>query len=792
MPLLPAALLLSTLLLPLVSPSRVLMVRDVSFFHLPLRQAVAALVHRGELPEWNAGIHGGQPILSNPNYAAFYPPSWLALIVPVAWALGLLVILHAAWALAGAWRLLRQLGAAADAAALGAMGFAASSWFLSLTSTFNFYCAMAWFPWIVAAAESAFAAERETGDAARADAGRWGGAALFAGAGLAMQLLAGEPVAVLVSGLALVGLAAGRWRRLRRTLPRLAAIALLAAAFGAVQLVPTMHRLAGTARSGLSSEEAGRWSTPPARLVDLVLPRFWGDSGRDEEGLWFGWGLHDRDFPYVVALYSGLLLTALAAAALLRGPIPYRGAWAFAMGAGVLLALGRHDPLWEPLRRFVPLLGVVRFPEKFVVLAAAVVPIAGALGWQHLLDARDRGERGWAFLPAALAGIVAAVAATFAGVLAARAGVGAQFIRDHSGLPPSPRTVEAGLAFLRREAWVALLLALAVTLLLLLLAMGRASRRTLAGAALLLLAVDLWWYGRGLEPTLPTTQVSAAPAAVATARALGGRVFSGPAFDHQPEIGVRQGPPGFQQLWARLQRLDPYAGTLWGVQYALDPDYDLMLTPWARHAQAQLAAAWPRRGEVNRLLGGWDVGALVLRREMSDQLRELRATGKPPHTFALLPLAERLPRYRFVRTISHVENAAAAASELPQLDLANADVCVGDGEVAPRGYAAATLLAHDEGQRVRLRYRAAGAAFLVAAITFDDGWQATLDDGPPAATCPTALGQLGVALPAGEHALLLRYRDPWVRGGAAITAIALLGAALVASRRRRPPVESAA
>src|SRR6185295_9176852 len=102
--------------------------------------------------------------------------------------------LHAAWALAGAWRLLRQLGAASDAAALGAMGLAASSWFLSLTSTFNFYCSMAWFPWIVAAAERAFAAQQEERNTTAADAERWGGAALFAAVGLALQLLAGEPV----------------------------------------------------------------------------------------------------------------------------------------------------------------------------------------------------------------------------------------------------------------------------------------------------------------------------------------------------------------------------------------------------------------------------------------------------------------------------------------------------------------------------------------------------------------------------------------------------------------------
>jgi len=764
------------------------MVRDVAFFHLPLRQAVATLLHAGELPEWNAGIHGGQPILSNPNYAAFYPPSWLALVVPVGYALGLLVILHAAWALAGAWRLLRRLGAAPDAAALGAMGFAASSWFLSLTSTFNFYCSMAWFPWVLVAAERALAAPKNS----RGVGERWGGAALLAAVAMAMQLFAGEPVAVLVSGLAVAGLALGGWARMRRTLPRLAAIALLAAAIGAVQLVPTAHRLAGTARGGgLGAREAGRWSSPPDRLVDFVLPRFWGDASRDEAGLWFGWGLHDRDFPYVVALYSGLLLTLLAAAALLRWPIPYRGAWAFAAAAGVLLALGRYGPFWEPLRRFVPLLGVVRFPEKFVVLTAAVVPLAGALGWQHLLDLRESGGRARAYLPAALAAIVAAVAGTFVVLLAVSPEMGAHFIREHSGLPPPPRVLEAGLAFLRREALASLLLALAVTVVLLLLALGRVGRRALATAALLLVAVDLWWYGRGLEPTLPASEMLAPPPALAEVRGAGGRLFSPPST-RQREIGVREGPPGFQQLWSRLQRLDPYAGTLWGVEYALDRDYDLMLTPWARHADAQLAAARRRGlGDVDRVLAAWDVGAWVRRRDFPELVRELRRTGRPPRTFAIVPLPARLPRYRFVRALGYAADPAAAAREISSLDFATADLCVGDAAARPGAYAAGTLLAREEGQRLRLRYHAEGEAFLVAAVTFDDGWRATLDDGSAAATCPTSLGQLGVALPGGEHAVTLRYRDPWVRVGAAVTAVTLLLAAL-AALRRRPTVESAA
>ena len=133
-----AALVPAALLAPLLDPRRLLTVRDLPFFHLPLRQALVSLAHLGELPEWNRWIHGGQPILSDPNYAAFYPPTWLALVVPVHYSLHLLAMLHSALALVGAWRLARRLGCAPPSAAMAAMAFAGSGWLLSLLGTFNF------------------------------------------------------------------------------------------------------------------------------------------------------------------------------------------------------------------------------------------------------------------------------------------------------------------------------------------------------------------------------------------------------------------------------------------------------------------------------------------------------------------------------------------------------------------------------------------------------------------------------------------------------------------------------
>ena len=766
------------------------MVRDLFTFHLPLRTVAAALTRRHGLPEWNPLIHGGQPLLSNPNYAWFYPPTWLALVLPAHWSMSLLVVLHAGIAFAGAWRLLRRLGCDPPAAGLGAMGFAASPWFLPLAHTFNFLCATAWLPWLLAAGLAALRAQ------SRAEGAR---AAFAAAAFLALQLLAGEPVAVLISALALGSLALGAPAALGRSLPRLLVIGALAALLGALQLVPTAYRLLGSARgAALAPQKASLWSTRPARLVDFVLPRLWGDALRDEAGLWLGWNVHDRAYPYVIGLYAGLLLAVLAAAALLRWPIPHRGGWALAFAAGVFLALGRHNPLWEPLRESVPLLGVVRYPEKFLVLSAAVVPIAGALGWQHLTGRHHltRGEgRGRSPLPAALAAGVALVAAALAALLLVRPDLGRAFALANAGYPLRPAELARVESFLRTEALLAAALATAVAVLLLAVRRGAGARRAWDVAALALLAADLGWYARGALPTGRAAELLAPPPLARRARDLGGRVFNVDE-SRDPTVQLRVGPEGQQQLRNHLEQLLPYSGGLWQIAYALNADYDLMLTPWGSYAARLLPRATEpapdEREWSSNLLGAWDVRLVVVPRSPAEVLADLRRTRRPPARYRGLANTRVLPRFRFVRRVGRLESPTGAVEALRAVgyDLRDRDGCVGSGAPPPARFEPARLLAvEDGGQVVRLRYRAEEAAFLVAAVTYDEGWTATLEDGGTAPACPTLLGQIGLRLPAGEHEVELRYRDPWVRVGASVSALALLVCVLALRRLRRPDGE---
>jgi hypothetical protein len=756
-----------SLLGPLLSPARVMANRDIPLFHLPLRLAFRELAAHG-LPTWNPWLHGGQPLLSNPSYAAFYPPSWLVFVVPPHYLFNLLVPLHAAIAFAGAWRLARYFGCGRGAAALAAVGYAGSGAYLSLLSAYTLFSSMAWFPWVLLWADQAL----------RAPAGKsWWRPALLAGGALALQLLNGEPSTVVMSGLAVLALAASAAGRRPAAALRSAVPVLLAVALAAVQLLPTLGRLADSPRKDIPTWHATLWSLPPERLAELAFPRFLGDPTRNLEGRYFGWKLEDRDYPYIESIYPGLLLAVLGAAALIRGRIPRRSAWALAAVGGIFLALGRHNPVYEALRRAVPVLAVLRFPEKFAILAVFALALAGVLGWQRLLDEREAGRTEAADFPLALALVTLATSLGLVLVLHWAPRAALWLIATHGAPDLSAGGRATALEYLRGEGWAALATAVAVAALLALCRWRRPSRRLLEALAVALLAADLWHYGHGMIRTLPAGAYTVPPPLAASLLPTENRIY------------VQPPPPGVLELVPRnwgesrtlisrtyLSQLEPYSGLLWHLSYAFHTDFDLMLTGEGRRAQKILEEEWVQPQMAYRFLGVWNVETLLLRVPGSPA-----AARDPAANLRKVPNSYVLPRFRFVPRVSFHPDAPGALLSARTLawQVARHEQCI-----RPGGPAETVIYRHppqllsfvDEGGRILVRYRApAEGAFFVAAMTFDPGWSAALD-GAPLAAWPTAAGQLGVRLPAGEHLLALRYREPLLAAGAAVTLAALLAA----------------
>ncbi len=209
-------------------------------------------------------LHGGQPILSNPNYAAFYPPTWLGLLFEPVTGLQILYVLHLLGLALGAFVLLRYLEARPSVATLGAMSCSAG-FGLYLVSSFNLLCGFAWLPWV---GWLTLRSLEGRGQARFRDVG-------LSSLCIALQLLAGEPVACLLSGL-FIGIL---WVLKPRKRLYLLVIPFLAGCLGAVQLIPTLDRLQDTPlRAEMSADSALSFSTPPERLGAGICSHFWGDA----------------------------------------------------------------------------------------------------------------------------------------------------------------------------------------------------------------------------------------------------------------------------------------------------------------------------------------------------------------------------------------------------------------------------------------------------------------------------------------------------------------------------------
>ena len=172
--------------------------------------------------------------------------------------------------------------------------------------------------------------------------------------------------------------------------------AVLAVMVALPQLVPTQELIGVSNRGGgLTRQQATAFSLEPALVGRGLLPSYSG-----------------QPFSEFVAYVGviGLGLAALGAASAGR----WRAPWLVLVAVGLLLALGRHNPLYWALAG-LPGFDLFRVPARWLALAALAAAMLAGLGLQSLMA--GRGAR-----HGALAGGVAVVVAlALASLLSGRA-----------------------------------------------------------------------------------------------------------------------------------------------------------------------------------------------------------------------------------------------------------------------------------------------------------------------------------------------------------------------------------
>jgi hypothetical protein len=311
---------------------------------------------RGEVPGWSDRFWSGYPLLAYPSAGGLYLPHLLPFWLtspPHLRAYDLATALHAGVLAAGSTYFLGLLGASRAPALLGAtLAVLAPSLHWCASYWFTVYGAIAWWPWLLAAAE------RLT-SIARPGAGAWA----LGWVALAAQVYVGFAEFALYSGVV-----AGLWVLTRRTglAVRIRAwrVVLLAGgglALALPQVLPTAVFVPDTpfaeppSAAGLASLllRSGWTVVLPGGPWDEVLPAFLG--------------------------FAALVLTGVATWS--RRP----GAIFLAMLAAVsfVLALGPQTPAYGAFHA-VPPFDRFRSPYKFIHFAELATAWAAALGVEHL------------------------------------------------------------------------------------------------------------------------------------------------------------------------------------------------------------------------------------------------------------------------------------------------------------------------------------------------------------------------------------------------------------------------
>ncbi len=741
------------LLSPALRPGYALFWGTASLQFIPWHWWAWQTLRQGHLPLWNPLLGGGAPLLANYQSALLYPPNWL--LVPfaalgglegMAWAHGLLAAAHLIFAGLGMARLLDDFNALEPAPTVAGLAYALSGYLVARLGFFSINAATAWLPWLLWASRGV--AQQPTRRNTALLSLLWG-----------LQLLAGHAQTAWYSGLLMV-LWALWWLRkpYGKRLAALVGAALLGVALAAAQLLPTAVYLLQSQRAGGAPAWALDYSLWPWHFITLIAPNAFGTPAH---GDYWGFGAFWED-----AMYVGMLPLLLALYALRRGKPRRAVSWALVVLAlGFVLALGKHTPVFMWLYTHVPTFNAFKAPARWLLwgeVALAFLSGLGVAAWR-----RPEGR--------ALYWTRLGTAGAFA--VAVGAGLAWYFAGDVK--PTMVRSVALGGLWALGTGLLALVNTHGTGI-----SMPRLGEQGWAWAVALWVAVDLLMAGWGLNPALPAAEVySATPprASQAAAQAGEGRVYLPPGVVDTIEF----------KHYFRFKNFLPPADGWGGLRASLLPNLTLLdgvatannfdpLLP--RRMERYERGAWAQPPPVReRLWARWGVRVVV------------QAADEPPYREMLRPLAVSEPLARWVPRAIWVTNGEAAWREVTQRaregGAAWQCTVVLEGKPQPNIPACSTtwsVTAEKRTPNLETWYVQAPqeGGFVVFSEVWYPGWEA-LVDGKPTRLYRADYLFRAVAVPAGEHRVIMRYRPRAFYAGLLLSLLAL-GAFVVLMYRARP------
>lgn len=392
---------------------------DLANFLYPTYKFAAESWRGGVVPLWNPYLFAGQPFLGDIQSSLFYPINLLTffLSAPLAFRdMEYLSVLHFAIAGAGMYAFLRwgkwrmANGESRNSetsitnyrlhrfsALTGAIAFEFSDLFIIHFGNLNLIATAAWLPLVLLFYRRAIMDGRPSFSAI---AGVWLGIAFHAGHIQSFLFI------LIALGMLAVGMMIEnriRWGDLRHYVGGLFIVALVSFGIAAPMLLPALEFTQHTVRAEFTYKQAAEFSLPPAQLIGLFIPGFFG---RGPLAAWGPWQRVEVGYLGVFPLLLALLATYL------RRDAATKFLAIFSL-IGLALALGGYAILHGWLYQFVPGFGQLRAPARFIFLLDFGLAALAAVGFDTLLRAHSHaplqrfkhfvGVAPWVFLIVAVA-----------------------------------------------------------------------------------------------------------------------------------------------------------------------------------------------------------------------------------------------------------------------------------------------------------------------------------------------------------------------------------------------------
>jgi hypothetical protein len=751
-------------------PGLILINRDALRFFAPIRRYVAERLLAGQLPEWFPYESLGRSVIGSTVAGVFHPFTVLYLALPAHDALRLSTLLACLLGGLGAFALGRILRLSRAAAMVAGLGFVCSGYVVSTTEAITYLYGICALPLFCAALNKAL-----EGSPA------W----LVAPAAIwATVFLNGDIQTGYYYGfIALLWAAACAPVPFRRVCLRAASAAILAGLLAGIQLAPSFDAFLASERTDpvLFHDAAMAWPTHPLRLFTVLAAPVGTEANQIEVAhFFFGSNPPGQGFVGLLtdSLYMGVPLGVLACVGAwfrrdLRGLV-----W---LGLGSLwLALGHYGGLYEIFYHLVPLWSAFRYPEKLMGVASFAVAMLAGAG----VDALRTGRA------APLLWLVSAgVCAGLWGILQAE--ILGPWVAARMGAPPAlTREVLSSLAvgFLFSSLAVSGVWGIAVAM-----RRGRLTGSILAGALMAVAMLDLARVNQAVYRTGPVEIVRGTPAMVEAIRRHAGRegpghfrIFSDPigSIPTSTPLAASLGSFGATSLLLRQ-----------GLHTELNAEF--LIESINVYMPGQSAAVTSLRDLATkdfwvRAYARYNVAYLIgFRRHLVQPPfdRSLVATV-PDYDLALVqnPIPPKPRAY-----LSRQPQPVTATVDLSML-MKSPDFLAGrtdyietaDGGIPGPSDDGRVVIERYAPEEVRVRVETPRAAILILLDAFENGWQASLENGDAVPIRRANALVRAVAVPAGTHVVTFTYRTPLLAVGAWCSfAGALICAGLVWRARRK-------